>query len=205
MVRRTKADALHTRNQILDAAEQVFISAGVARTSLQDIATQAGVTRGAIYWHFQDKAEVFTAMMDRVLMPCECAMNQIPEHVGTDPMTQVEAMALLPLVQLAKDAHLQRVFTIAMHMTEYTADMLKVQDRHLEGVNQFLAALAERLDHARRLGHLAATADSQALARALFSLVDGLMHNWTLQPERFDLLAVGQPAVACFLRGARAG
>jgi hypothetical protein len=49
--------------------------AGVARTSLQQVAAEAGVTRGAIYWHFKDKAELFSAMMDRVLLPCEWAMD----------------------------------------------------------------------------------------------------------------------------------
>ena len=62
MVRRTKEEAQETRNRILDAAERVFVERGVGRSSLNEIATAAGVTRGAIYWHFQDKADVFNAM-----------------------------------------------------------------------------------------------------------------------------------------------
>ena len=49
MVRRTKADAEATRNSLLDAAECLFQTHGVSRTSLNDIATAAGTTRGAIY------------------------------------------------------------------------------------------------------------------------------------------------------------
>ena len=49
MVRRTKEDALATRNRILDTAECVFERRGVSRTSLNEIALAAGVTRGAIY------------------------------------------------------------------------------------------------------------------------------------------------------------
>ena len=58
MVRRTKEEALETRSKILEAAEQAFYERGVARTTLADIATLAGVTRGAIYWHFSNKAEI---------------------------------------------------------------------------------------------------------------------------------------------------
>jgi transcriptional regulator, TetR family len=47
MARRTKADAQTTRNNLLDAAEQLFQSRGVSHTSLNDIATAAGTTRGA--------------------------------------------------------------------------------------------------------------------------------------------------------------
>jgi TetR/AcrR family acrAB operon transcriptional repressor len=55
MARRTKEEAAATRESILDAAEQLFVKQGVSRTTLQHIATAAGVTRGAIYWHFNDK------------------------------------------------------------------------------------------------------------------------------------------------------
>ena len=71
MARKTKEEALATRASILDAAELLFHRQGVSRTSLHDIAAAAGVTRGAVYWHFKDKADVFTQMMDRVCLPVE--------------------------------------------------------------------------------------------------------------------------------------
>src|SRR4029079_5949728 len=49
MARRTKEEALSPRIRILDTAERLFERHGVSRTSLQDIAEAAGVTRGAIY------------------------------------------------------------------------------------------------------------------------------------------------------------
>ena len=52
MARRTKQDAQATREALLDAAEHVFEQRGVARTSLNHIAEAAGLTRGAVYWHF---------------------------------------------------------------------------------------------------------------------------------------------------------
>ena len=48
-MRRTKEDAQQTRESLLDAAECLFAERGVSRTSLQDIAKAAGVTRGAVY------------------------------------------------------------------------------------------------------------------------------------------------------------
>jgi TetR/AcrR family acrAB operon transcriptional repressor len=56
MARATKEEALETRNRIIDAAEEVMFARGVAQTSLADVADAAGVTRGAIYWHFKNKA-----------------------------------------------------------------------------------------------------------------------------------------------------
>ncbi len=64
MVRRTKEEAQETRAQIIEAAEKAFYKRGVARTTLADIAELAGVTRGAIYWHFNNKAELVQALLD---------------------------------------------------------------------------------------------------------------------------------------------
>ena len=64
MVRRTKEEAQETRSQILQAAEQAFYERGVARTTLADIAALAGVTRGAIYWHFSNKSDLLQALLD---------------------------------------------------------------------------------------------------------------------------------------------
>lgn len=71
MVRRTKEEAQETRSQILEAAEKAFYERGVARTTLADIATLAGVTRGAIYWHFSNKADLVQAMLDTLQEPLD--------------------------------------------------------------------------------------------------------------------------------------
>ena len=63
MVRRTKADAEATRDQLLDAAQTVFYEKGVAGASLAEVAKEAGLTRGAIYWHFGDKVDLFNALL----------------------------------------------------------------------------------------------------------------------------------------------
>src|SRR5690606_27022813 len=55
MARRTKEEALETRDRLLDAAAAVFCDKGVTNTSLCDISKAAGVTRGAFYWHFRNK------------------------------------------------------------------------------------------------------------------------------------------------------
>lgn len=62
MARRTKAEAEQTRMKIVDAARHVFVAYGVAHSSLEQIAQAAGVTRGAVYWHFADKTQLFRAV-----------------------------------------------------------------------------------------------------------------------------------------------
>lgn len=65
-MRRTAEDAALTRQALLDAALMEFSRRGYEGTRLQDIAAAAGLTRGAIYHHFRNKAEVYLALITEI-------------------------------------------------------------------------------------------------------------------------------------------
>jgi len=54
----------HTRKQILDASLRLFSERGFARTTVRDIARQAGITDAAIYYHFESKRDLLDALVD---------------------------------------------------------------------------------------------------------------------------------------------
>src|SRR4051794_23089771 len=62
-MRRTKEDAAQTRTQLLEAALHCFQEKGYVSTTLDDIAQRAGTTRGAIHWHFGNKAQLFNTLV----------------------------------------------------------------------------------------------------------------------------------------------
>ncbi len=62
-MRRTKEEAAVTHQQLLDKALVVSSKKGYAATIQQDIAREAEVTRGAIYWHFGSKAELYNTLI----------------------------------------------------------------------------------------------------------------------------------------------
>ena len=123
MARRTKADAQATRAGLLDAAEHLFQSRGVARTSLNDIALAAGTTRGAIYWHFKDKADLFVAMMERVTLPLEQTLAMTDLACGHSPVQQLRHAILQTMRLIARDEQTRRVLLIAAHKVEYTDEL----------------------------------------------------------------------------------
>ena len=227
MARKTKEEALATRSRILDAAEHVFERQGVSGSSLQDIAQAAGVTRGAVYWHFQDKADVFNAMMARVCLPMEEAatrLGQAAPQAGPETTQPVAAAsprtapcqaaaagntALAPLRQhllgvfarVTDDAQVRRVFAVATQKVEYVAEMGAVRERHQQLRNQHVAHLARLLLQAQQAGHLAPEPSAQDRALGLHALMDGLIQNWMLEPAAFDLKQVGASAVDTYLSG----
>ena len=150
MVRRTKADALATRHSLLDAAEHLFQERGVSRTSLNDIATAAGTTRGAIYWHFKDKADLFNAMMERVTLPLEGTLACTARTADTtaNPLLSLRDSMMSALMQTASDEQTRRVFEVATHKVEYVSEMQAVRDRHLQVRNECMAMTEEILQQA---------------------------------------------------------
>ncbi|PXW94529.1 TetR family transcriptional regulator [Sphaerotilus hippei] len=204
MARRTKEEAAATRERLLDTAEAVFLEHGVTRATLQDIATAAGVTRGAIYWHFKDKAELFIAMMDRATMPCEAVTRaeQMPEQA--DPLQLLFELTMTPLRALRDDERTRRVFTIAIHRTEYSADMQSAQQRQLDCINGYIADISALLRIARERGRIRDDFDIESGARGLFALVDGLLSQATLNLSPDQAVLTGQHALRFYLDGMRA-
>jgi TetR/AcrR family acrAB operon transcriptional repressor len=203
MARRTKEDALATRDSILDAGEQLFLDQGVSRTTLQHIATAAGVTRGAIYWHFDDKAALFNAMMERAKLPLETAMELIGQREQPDPVEELRESILCVWRVTMNDPKARRVFEIATFKMELVEEMAAVRARRLEGKAKWMARAENRIRAGIRHGQLREGLPVRAVALGLFALLDGLLRNWLLDPEGYHLLKTGQQIVDMHLESLR--
>ncbi|MDC8771853.1 TetR family transcriptional regulator [Roseateles albus] len=199
MARKTKLEAQETRNSLLDAAELLFQQRGVSRCSLQDIALAAGVTRGAIYWHFQDKAELFNAMMERATMPLEEGMHPPSAAAAHLTLTELRWGLVNVFYSAMHNERTRRVFEIAMQKVEYTGEMQALQERKLASHREWREQNRAAFNHAVGLGQLPSSLDTRIAAVSLVALVDGLLHQWMMDPSSFDLLEVGQAAVEGFL------
>jgi len=201
MARRTRKEALETRNRILDAAERVFSRRGVSRTSLDDVARAAGVTRGAIYWHFKDKADLFAAMLGRVALPMEEMLQRTSEAAGDDPLAHVRGRSVAVLRKVTGDARARRVFDVVAHKCEYVDEMAAVR-RRINGMRaNCLAQLESGFRNAIRRGLLPASVEPRAAAVGLHALVDGLITNWLIDPKYFANAHEAEQIVDRYLEG----
>lgn len=203
MVRRTKADAEATRHRLLDAAEQLFQTKGVSRTTLNDIALAAGATRGAVYWHFKDKADLFNAMMERVTLPLEQAL-QSAAQTGTDAQPPLKALLgtlMLALRATMHDPQTRRVFEIATHKVEYVDELHAVAQRRNECIRDLLLMTEQALTLCSGRQGITLPMSARNAALGLHMLVDGLINNWLMDPQAFDLEEVGEQTLRNYLRG----
>lgn len=201
MARRTKEEALETRTSILDAAEVVFHDRGVSNSSLEEIAAKADVTRGAIYWHFKDKAELFDAMMQRVALPVEDMLERAGGCGHAEPLQVLRRATVEVLLRTARDPRVQRVFDIAYHKCEYVGDAAGVRDRHIASQAECLRTIEGAMRTCVESGALPKSVNPREAAIGALSLVSGLIANWVLAPKSFSLERHAESLVDTWFRG----
>jgi len=201
MARKTKMEAQETRERLLDAAETVFRHRGVTRTSLAEIATAAGVTRGAVYWHFKDKAALFHAMCDRATLPLDALFERASETASTDPLTTLRDLCVGALQRLAVDARTQVVFEVIFHKTELVDELAGIATSHENERCQCLGQIEAIIRRCAELGELPPEIDTSLAAQGLNALMVGIMHEWVLDPAAYDLASAAPALIDAFLAG----
>lgn len=214
MARKTKQEAAATRQKLLDAAEKVFYARGVSAATLADVAREADVTRGAVYWHFRDKMDLFEAMMQRVVLPVEQAVQSHVAVQAEQPVRRLLAVCESVLRIASEDERARRVFEIALFRIEYVGDQAVAQQRNLESMARFVAhleqgfnaVLTQAVSEDGREGRAAVAPQALPVspaqaARGMAALVEGLLRTWLLHGGKGSLLTQGMQLLRIYLRG----
>lgn len=197
-MRRTKEEAENTRTAILVAAEMLFLKKGVSHTSLEQIAREAGVTRGAVYWHFQNKAHLFNEMLNQVRLPAE----QIAEHISQcDPKNSIIGLRNLcadALLNMEKEPSKRRIFTILLRRCEFTDDLREAEERHEAFINEFIDLCEQLFAEPSTANRLHAGITPRTAALALHAMLLGLLSDWLRDPTLFEVSHAGTMLDALF-------
>ena len=186
MPRRTKEEAQQTRETLIEAAEVVFHRKGVSASSLNDIAKEAGVTRGAVYWHFKNKHDIFQAIVDRLLAPLDALHDQIEDPSEPDPLSRFrELLEYLPL-EIARDPRRSRGFEIAFLKCEQTEANAVLNERHRQNYLDGSERIRKALEAAVNKGQLPADLDIERGVAHLHIQLTGIIYLWLVLPDVID-------------------
>lgn len=179
MVRQTKENAEITRQRIIDAAREVFLSRGVSRTSMEQIALQAGVTRGAIYWHFNKKTDLLTALREQVILPLIDRMddNLLIEN-NEDPLAQIGQFLNGTIKALNESVDTRQTFEIMMVKCEYVEELSAVLEQTLYNCEQITKKIETLYERAKTKGQLKSSEPAYVLAMDTHLFFSGLIHLW---------------------------
>lgn len=186
MARKTKEDALRTRQLLIESAIQQFAQRGVTNTTLTDIADAAGVTRGAVYWHFSSKAELFNEMWQQQPPLRELLPHQQWELDNQNPLTGLRKKFITGLQYIAENSRQQALLQILYHKCEFTRDMLPESEiRKRIGFNY--AIIRDVLQCCVRNRLLPAETNIEITLIILHGAFTGIIKNWLMDPEQFNL------------------
>lgn len=206
-MRRTRDEASLTRARLLDAAEQLFAERGFPATRLDDIAAAAGATRGAFYWHFKSKEEVFDAMLARAAEHIGAALASSRRRAADDPLGALRERIDTVLLHVEQDARFQRVVIMLIcGPHSHTMPSSLCEQANTLGARA-IDEFAMLLRAAELREQLPSGLDNRLAAQACHSLLCGVIADWLRAPAVFDITRDGGRMVDAFfelLRESRA-
>jgi AcrR family transcriptional regulator len=176
------------RERLLDAAVAELRERGYAGASLEAIARRAGLTRGAVYWNFHSKLELFLALLEeRVDRPARELMRLTETAPADTPTAGTVSQGLVRLVRDQGD--------LIMLLFEYWA--LAVRDPNLrpafnERQKLLRNALARALEARHAATGIALTYPAERLATAILALANGLAMTALAEPDAVSDQLLGE-------------
>lgn len=143
MMRKTKVEAQKTRNYLLKAALDTFYTRGVSRSSLNEIAQTAGVTRGALYWHFKNKEDLFEGLFQQVFAEISSELAHDIENQSADIWESFEVVTINLFQKLETDETIRKFCNIIHLKCEYTEQNHSVVKNYAQ-LSGYVAAPAHR-------------------------------------------------------------
>lgn len=186
MARKTKEEALKTRQMLLDAAIEQFALRGVSNTTLTDIADAAGVTRGAVYWHFSSKSELFNAMWQEQLPLRDLIHHKLKQIECGNPLLDLRNKFVLGLQYIAETPRQRALMQILYHKCEFNSDMMSEYEIRKK-IGFGYDTVRDILQGCVRNQILPKDTNIEIILIVLYSAFSGLIKNWLMAPQQFDL------------------
>ena len=184
MVRKTKEDAELTRQRIIDAARTVFLARGVSQTSMEHIAREAGVTRGAVYWHFNNKTDLFHAMREQVMLPMIDSMDEtLLVKNSDDPLACIERFFCSTIERLDDSLNTRQTYEIMMTKCEYVGEFANVLQQIMTNCSHVIEKIASVYERAQAQGQLHPAQAPMQLALDSHLFFIGLLNMWVKDIE----------------------
>ena len=181
-----QSPAHETRDRIIASAARVFAQKGVQRASLDEIAGGAGLTKGAIYWHFKNKNDLFFAMLDsRLRQDTAPLLGDLDTliHAGGDPLDGLTAMFQTSLRRCVDDPDWPRLFLECLNLGRDP----DVRERLAAFYDDVWAVSRGFTTHLQANGLTDTSIDPHVAAVFWTALFDGLVVAWQVKGEALDL------------------
>ncbi len=184
-MKRTKEKAAETKELLYKATLTVCSKKGYKGTSLDDIAKEAGVTRGAIHWHFGNKHNLFIKTAER-----------IKDKIG--PVVEESARKGVPALVILKDI-ISKFFMYVFENNEFrdlinlslrakmSDDMVELREICIVSINNSKKFITRLIEKGMKEGEIKKNLNPEIISAAIISYITGSVSNWMFNPKLFPL------------------
>ena len=135
-------DAGERKNEILDAAEELFVTKGYEQTSTGDILDRVGIARGTLYYHFKSKEDILDALIERVNGTLIAGAKKAAEDRSLPLVERIVRMVMSLNVD-SGETTIGREVLQQVHKPQNALMHQKMQQSLLDGVVPVLVSLVE--------------------------------------------------------------
>ena len=185
-MKRTKEEAAVTRATLLKTALSVFSAKGYAATTLDDIAKAAKVTRGAIYWHFKSKADLYNTLVQEFSARGSIVVQEAAAEGGTliDILRRI-FVRVCTLIE--EDKETRAVMELTLFKTGLDPELQTGRKKQIESGNALLKGITEAMSQGIAQDTLRSDINPADMARAFIAFENGAIQLWLLTPRSFSL------------------
>lgn len=175
MVRTTKEESLKTKQRIVDTAIELFFQNGVSATTLDHIASAAGMTRGAIYHHFKNKLDLVTAIHDDLHLSIQTAIYRDLEDLSLPPLERLRRTTYGLLTDILTDKRKRMVLSIFNFKCDYSGEMASFLERQHRDEGATNDKVVQCFEEAQRSGKVSHMYTPEFYARTHYHYISGVV------------------------------
>lgn len=176
MARRTKEEAEQTRKDILQASLNMFCEKGYNKTTLDDIAKSINLTKGAVYWYFENKPAILKALM---IEDFDNVNRQLADYMQEPKnLEDLKKHFIFLAEKVDTDVNFRKFLYFIFLQMEWSAGLINSFHDIIEELSIRPVAIIENaLLSSQRCGNIASNLDVKATASTIHAMWVGLLFN----------------------------
>lgn len=180
-MKRTKEDALITKKQIIEKGVELFLGRGFSTTTLDEIAQQANVTRGAIYWHFKDKLDIVKELIEEQHQRMTQKLDLLFREIQS-PLAKIHKI----IEEIVRNFFDNKTFRDFIELTWFKIEysqLARLQSSKAELTDYFIENFKTVVTEAQSLGEVKNEVNATDVTVTITNMINGMYRLFFILPD----------------------
>jgi len=197
-MKKTKEAALITKTQIIEKAVELFIQKGFSSTTLDEIAQQTNVTRGAIYWHFNDKLDIVNELIETEHNKLHKLLSKL---FNDDSASFIKIQKIIEeiVINFFEKKSFQNFIELTWFKIEYT-QLSNLKTTKTELTEYFIQNFRSVIKEVQNIGEIKNDIDANDIAITITNMINGMYRLFFMIPNQVETREDAMSSFTSYLR-----